>query len=140
MSRARSIDSWFGASCVALLAVSSTTESAGQAPDPPAVRDVPTIWDPPVEWEKSYGGDKDEYGYSIVEAHGGEGREHGWSVRETPEGNYVVAGVTTSFNLNRQAYLLKADKWGEKLWDRGYSQGIDGAYSVICSSESYCSK
>lgn len=55
-------------------------------------------------WEKTYGGDQQE------EAN---------AVGETPEGNYVIAGWTKSFNAKEEdGYIIKINKDGKILWQK----------------------
>jgi hypothetical protein len=65
-------------------------------------------------WEKTYGGEEDDYGYSV---------------RQTSDGGYVVTGSTVGGN-----WLIKTDANGNMVWDRTF--GGSGAYSVQQTSDS----
>ncbi len=72
-------------------------------------------------WEKAYGGEDDEDGYSV---------------QRTSDGGYVVAGHTTSFGNGDQAYLLKTDANGDKTWERNFGGvGSDDCRSIQQTSE-----
>lgn len=85
-------------------------------------------------WSKTFGGEADEYG---------------WSVKQTDDGGYVIVGETESFgNGSGDVYLVKTDSGGNELWnktfgggsaDYGYSvqQTGDGGYIVTGNTFSY---
>ncbi|MFQ5906150.1 MAG: hypothetical protein ACE5JA_06210, partial [bacterium] len=86
-----------------------------------------------VLWEKTYGGESTEYGYSVD---------------QTVDGGYVVAGHTRIGAGNYDFYLVKTDSLGNLLWertyggsenDRGYSvqQTSDGGYVIAGYTESF---
>jgi len=58
--------------------------------------------------------------------YGGQFFDDGSSVAETDDGNFIVAGSTTSeFDTTIQAYLMKVNSSGDTLWTQKYgSQGI----------------
>lgn len=59
-----------------------------------------------LQWSKTYGGS---------------GTEQFWSVDVTSDGNYVVAGGTSSFGAGREDYwVLKLDTSGNVLWQKTY--------------------
>ena len=68
-------------------------------------------------WEKSLGGSGDDEGYSIL---------------RTDDGGYLIAGITTSLGAgNYDAYFVKIDPYGEKVWDKTYGGvKIDKIYSL----------
>jgi hypothetical protein len=74
-------------------------------------------------WDKTYGG-KD-----IDEA---------YSVQQTTDGGYIIAGYTMSFGTGLgDAWLIKTDGNGNKIWDRtfGRKYGGDFVYSVHQTSD-----
>ncbi len=82
-----------------------------------------------VTWSKTFGGDGDDYGYSI---------------RQTTDGGYIIAGCTHYGFFEGDSgdvYLIKTDSLGDTLWtkafggdfnDVGYSvcQTTDGGYII----------
>jgi hypothetical protein len=69
------------------------------------------------EWEKAFGGSFWD------DAH---------CVRPTTDGGYIVAGYTESLKSNSlEAYLIKIDAYGNKLWDKAFGGDYwDEAHSV----------
>lgn len=69
------------------------------------------------QWNKTYGGNMGDVGYSVVQA---------------DDGGYAVAGYESSYtNGNMAMYLLKTDAKGNLLWNKTYGAGVqDGAYSL----------
>ncbi|HEC78464.1 MAG TPA: hypothetical protein ENI34_04890 [candidate division WOR-3 bacterium] len=75
-----------------------------------------------VQWEKTYGGQYEEMG---------------WSVIPTIDGGYMIAGYTYSFgNGNGDMYLIRTDSLGDTLWTRTYGgDSTDLAFSLIAASD-----
>jgi len=85
-------------------------------------------------WTRTYGGSREDRGYSV---------------QQTSDGRYIIAGYTQSFGeINGDVYLLKTDSSGDTLWtrtyggsreDRGYSvqQTSDGGYIIAGGTESF---
>jgi hypothetical protein len=79
-------------------------------------------------WTKTFGGNYEDYGYSV---------------QQTTDGGFVIAGWTGSFGAgNRDAYLIKTNPSGDTLWtktfggtwdDYGYSvqQTSDGGFIIV---------
>jgi len=65
---------------------------------------------PPVEWERTYGGQSWDYGVSVDEVVGG---------------GYLVAGGTASFgdDISGNVYLARLDASGKMIWERAYGEG-----------------
>lgn len=78
---------------------------------------VPLSSNAQLDFEKTYGGSSDDYGYSV---------------QQTSDGGYIIAGITYSFDVGRgDAYLIKTDSLGDTLWTRTYGgTARDLAYSV----------
>lgn len=77
------------------------------------------------QWDRIYGGSREEVGYYI---------------NQTRDGGYVVTGTTESYALSgERLWLLKVDPSGEKEWDRtfgGFVSSIgDGGWSVYQTTD-----
>lgn len=74
------------------------------------------------EWIKTFGGAQDDEGYCV---------------RQTSDGGYIVAGVTSSYGAgSRDVWLIKTDHSGDQEWARtfgGFSS--DGAWSAQQTSD-----
>jgi hypothetical protein len=73
-------------------------------------------------WTHTYGGDIDDWGYSV---------------QQTSDGGYIVAGHTSSFGAGPyDVYLIKTNSLGDTLWTRTYGGDfIDWGYSVQQTSD-----
>jgi hypothetical protein len=73
-------------------------------------------------WDKNYGADGDEKAKALA---------------GTFDGGYVMAGVNSSnYDYGDEAWVVKVDSMGEKLWERTYGgKGIDYANDVIQTSD-----
>lgn len=86
------------------------------------------------EWDRTYGGERWNYAYSI---------------KQTTDGGYIVTGETDSFGKGRSDfYIIKLDNEGNKVWEKVYGgsevdyaysiqQTTDGGYIVAGSRESF---
>jgi hypothetical protein len=77
-----------------------------------------------LEWSKTYGGNKEDYGRSVVKSQDGKG--------------YLLLGYSNSFSENSyfDIYLIKIDLQGDTLWSRYY--GLDRSeygYSIIATKD-----
>jgi hypothetical protein len=70
------------------------------------------------QWNKTFGGEGDDSGESII---------------KTMDGDYIIAGFTASFGAgDRDAWLIKTDENGTKFWDMTIGgRNSDGAYSIL---------
>lgn len=85
-------------------------------------------------WNREYGGEKDDEGYSV---------------RVTADGGYIISGGTWSSGAgNRDVWIIRTDNNGMKLWDRTYGGGstdysesigtaADGGYMILATSYSF---
>ena len=73
-------------------------------------------------WDKTYGGSGDDGAFSLI---------------QTTDGSYAVAGYTESKGAgNRDAWVIKLDKQGNKVWDRTYGgSAADGVESLIQTTD-----
>jgi hypothetical protein len=69
---------------------------------------------------------------SFIETFGGDGWDRGNAVLQTPDGGYVVAGITESFGAQgSDVGLIRTDGTGNLVWLRTIGgSGGDGAYSL----------
>jgi len=68
-------------------------------------------------WTRTYGGDGDEYGYSM---------------KITEDGGFIIAGTTNSFGAGQfDFYIVRTDSIGDTLWTRTFGgMNYDYAWSV----------
>ena len=73
-------------------------------------------------WEKTFGGKYNDILFSIV---------------NSGDGGFIVAGGTESFgNRDYDAYLIKLDKNGNKIWEKTFGgKDNDMAFSIVNSSD-----
>ena len=75
----------------------------------------------PVTFDKSFGGDEDDVAKSVIKTNDG----------------YLIAGKTKSFTSHRDydAYLIKIDKKGNKLWSKVYGGKDDDEANALTAYE-----
>lgn len=60
---------------------------------------------------------------------GGAERDEGWSVRQTPDGGFIIAGVTGSFGAGQEDfYLVKTSSTGALQWQKTFG-GVKGDWA-----------
>jgi hypothetical protein len=74
------------------------------------------------QWDKTFGGTDSEVF---------------WAVQQTSDGGYILAGgIWSNVTLNDDAWLLKTDANGNKIWDKTYVAGANNeAYDVHQTSD-----
>jgi hypothetical protein len=74
-------------------------------------------------WSHTYGGNQDDYG---------------WSVQQTADGGYVITGTTFSYGAGASdVYLLKTDAVGNQIWQHSFGWGnSEEGFSVQQTSDS----
>lgn len=77
-----------------------------------------------IIWDKYYGGSSYEIGNSV---------------KQTPDGGYIMLGITYSYGVNGDAFLVKTNAIGDTLWTKKYggSQLDEGIFIVVNSDSSY---
>ena len=74
------------------------------------------------EWSESYGGEGDDYGYSVL---------------QDSDSGYIVAGVSrSSGDPNGNGFLMKTDTDGNKIWSKSYGgNSAEIIYDVNSTSD-----
>lgn len=69
--------------------------------------------------------------------YGGTGNDTGADIIETTDGNYIVAGATTSFGAgSADAWIIKTDENGNEIWAKSFGgPEVDTASSIIETSD-----
>ena len=77
-----------------------------------------------ILWEKYYGGSNFEIGNSV---------------KQTPDGGYIMLGITYSNGINGDAYLVKTNSIGDTVWTKNFggNQLDEGIFIVVNSDSSY---
>jgi hypothetical protein len=87
-----------------------------------------------MQWNKTYGGNGNEYGIHIL---------------KSVEGGYFICGMTTSFGAGgMDAWLIKTDTAGNMIWNKTYGgintevawsmcQTVDGGFTVAAGTHSF---
>jgi hypothetical protein len=77
-----------------------------------------------MQWNKTYGGTRNDEAYSVV---------------QTSDGGYALAGRTASFSVGASDFwLVKTDASGNMMWNKTYGgTGYDSVSSVVQTSDGY---
>ena len=78
---------------------------------------------PDTLWTRTYGGNEDDVGYSVL---------------QTSDGGFIVAGYTKPYGADwEDVYLIRTNAHGDTLWTRTYGgAGGDKGYSVRQTNDS----
>src|SRR5947209_6622335 len=80
------------------------------------------------------------FSQTFERTYGGSYSETGTSIQHTPDGNYIISGMSASFsNGINDAYLLKINTAGTLLWSKSYGGTKDdrGYYVSVSSDGGY---
>ncbi|MEO0162313.1 MAG: hypothetical protein ABIL39_10800 [candidate division WOR-3 bacterium] len=72
--------------------------------------------EPNLVWQKTYGGNLADEGYSIT---------------TTNDGGFIIGGYTYSSPENRNAYLIKTDAFGNIQWHKIFGTQYDDAVHCV---------
>lgn len=74
---------------------------------------------------------------TFIQTYGGDGNDVGSYVIEADAG-YVIAGYTTNGSGNQDAYLLRLNDTGDKIWEKSYGGNNTDLFScVVAASDGY---
>ena len=76
-----------------------------------------------IEWDKTFGGNKEDFGVSV---------------QQTMDGGFIIAGNTESYTVGFRAILIKTNEYGAEGWSKTYEgsassvqQTNEGGYIVV---------
>ena len=75
-------------------------------------------------WEQTFGGNREDHGYSIIESN---------------DGSFLITGMTeNSGDMSGDAWLLKVDLDGNEIWQQTYGgTGVDLSRSLVNTGDGY---
>jgi hypothetical protein len=96
--------------------------NAGEAQSMSSIVDGTLGADPSLSWSKTFGGEDDDWA---------------WSVIQTSDGGYALAGYTESYGAGGfDFWLVKTDSSGNEEWSKTFGgENPDWAWSVIQTSD-----
>jgi len=78
-------------------------------------------------------------GHAGKKTFGGPAPESGYSVHHTADGGSVAVGY--SFASNKQEpdlWIMRLNFWGEKIWEKSFSQGGAVGHAIVATWEGGC--
>lgn len=67
--------------------------------------------------------------------YGGAGEDYGVTIQQTLDGNYIIAGITSSFGANgKNVWIVKIDSNGDTLWTKVYGNNLEDVGYGVCST------
>jgi predicted secreted protein len=67
--------------------------------------------------------------------YGGAGEDYGVTIQQTLDGNYIIAGITSSFGANgKNVWIVKIASNGDTLWTKVYGNNLEDVGYGVCST------
>ena len=74
-----------------------------------------------MQWNKTYGGTSYDWAYSIY---------------HTYDAEFIIVGLTTSYGIGGDVYVIRSDSSGNMLWNKTFGNtGVDWGYDVVQTND-----